>query len=124
VISVTTLTNGDDVEIASSNFILNPSNVTPKYSIKLKQSSTVGWVLDSSGNSEQVIEVIGSWGFSTTAPYDIYQACLDISTQSYNRRKGKNNTGSVNITAAGVIISPQDVPQQARRTINHYKRRN
>ena len=123
LISVTTLTNGNDVAIASTKFILEPANSVPKYAIKLKESAGYLWVGETDGDTEQVIDVAGSWGYATTAPNDIRQACLDISIQAYLRRMGKNNTGTVNITAAGVIISPQDVPQQARRILNHYKRR-
>jgi len=122
LISISTLTNGDNTTIASTDYIFLPANVTPKYSIKLKQSIGYIWVADGS-DTEQVIDVAGDWGFSSTAPDDIRRACLDISVQSYHRRKGKNNTGSVTITAAGVIISPQDVPQQARRIINSHKKR-
>ncbi len=125
LVSIDALTNGDGVAIASSDYLLIPANVSPKYAVRLKQSSSVGWVGDSDGNTEQVIEIEGSWGYliNDDTPFDIKQACMDISNQAYNRREGTNNTGAVTITGAGVVISPQDVPQQARRTINHYKRR-
>lgn len=124
LISVTTLTNGDGTAISASDFILLPSNATPKYAIKLKQSSSVFWTSDSDGNTEQVITVLGSWGWSATVDPAIRRACMDIAVRTYRRRYGNaQQQGQVTVTAAGVIITPQDVPQQARRTINAFRRR-
>lgn len=123
LLTITTLTNGDDTAISSSDYILLPNNYTPKRSIKLIQSSSVLWVSDSSGNTEQIIDVAGTWGFVATHPPNVKTAVLEIAKGFVDRRKGKNITSVVQITGAGVVISPRDVPQTAQAIINHYKKR-
>lgn len=59
--AVTTLTNGDDSVIASTDYVLLPSNAYPKYSIKLRDSSDEAWEVDDDASSEQVINVLGIW---------------------------------------------------------------
>ena len=122
MISVTTITNGNNQTIASSNFILLPSNATPKYAIKLTQASTVTWELDSNGNTEQVIDVLGSWGYSATHPNDIRIACLELSSSYYKRRFGENFTAETRITAAGIVVVPQNMTKSSQKIIENYRR--
>lgn len=62
LLELTTLTNGDDTVIASTDYILNPANETPKLSIELVETSGVIWQSDA-GNYRQVISVAGVWGW-------------------------------------------------------------
>lgn len=62
LLSLTTLTNGDDTEITSGNYVLEPANKYPKSAVRLVGSS-VNWQLPSSGRKEQVIDVAGLWGY-------------------------------------------------------------
>jgi len=114
--------NGDDTTIAASEYILLPANETPKYAIRLKSSTTVTWEDDANGNTEQIIDVTGSWGYSTTAPHDIRGVCEIITVNLYRNRYGQNNSGAATITGAGVVITPKDVPDWARATLQNYKR--
>ena len=116
------LTNGNDETIASTEYNLIPKNVTPYRAIKLKASSTYYWTYDSDGNTEYVISVEGTWGYSTTAPHDIRQACLMIALSMYKRRFGENVSSTYKITAAGIVVTPQDVPSQAAKIIRKYNR--
>lgn len=122
LISITTLTNGDDEVLTTSDYILEPANVTPKYAIQLKQSSTKRWELDSDGNSEQVITVAGSWGWAASVPDQIKTACLEIFKTAHGRRKGKNIDGVARVTAAGVVITPRDVSGLAKGIINSFRK--
>lgn len=63
LLAAITLTNGDTNTIASSEYKLYPANEFPKYGMKLKQSSSTLWEEDSSGNTEQVISLLGYWGY-------------------------------------------------------------
>jgi hypothetical protein len=63
LLEVITLTNGDDTEISSSDYLLIDANASPKYAIRLKRASSVFWLSDSNANSEQVIDVLAFWGF-------------------------------------------------------------
>lgn len=123
LLSITTLTNGDTTVISSSYYYLWPRNSAPYSRIVLKQSSSILWALDSDGNSEYVISVAGNWGYSSTAPDNIKEACLLIAAGLYKRRYGENLSSVATITAAGVVVTPQDVPGVAAQTIQAYRRR-
>jgi len=116
------LTNGDDNTIAATEYNLIPKNVTPYRAIKLKASSTYYWTYDSDGNTEYVISVEGTWGWAATAPHDIRQACLMIAISMYKRRFGENVSSTYKVTAAGIVVTPQDVPSQATAIIRKYNR--
>lgn len=63
LLSLTTLTNGDASVISAANYTLAPANDTPKYAIRLKGDSSVTWEPDSDNDTEQVISVLGWWGY-------------------------------------------------------------
>lgn len=123
LISITTLTNGDDEVLTTSDYILLPNNATPKFAIQLKQSSTKKWELDSDSNSEQVITVAGSWGWAASVPDQIKTAALEIFKSANGRRKGKNVGGIARVTAAGIVITPQDITGVAKGIINSFRKR-
>lgn len=116
------LVNGDGTVIASTQYKLLPLNGTPKYAIRLNDSSPLYWTADSSGDTVGVISVTGSWGYSTTAPDDVRLACMIIVKGVYNRRFGDNQSSDSTITTGGVVITPRDIPLMAARTINKYRR--
>lgn len=122
LLAVTTLTNGDATVLTTADYILLPANSSPKYAIKLKGSSNNSWESDSNGNSEQAISVLGSWGYSYSAPADIAEACLQIATAFYHRRFGENMAAESTFTAGGVMITPKDIPASARSIISNYVR--
>lgn len=123
LLTITTLTNGDGAVLTSTlDYNLVPKNTAPYYAIKLKQSSVHYWTQDGNGNIEDVISIIGTWGYSATAPDDIKESCLMIAASLYKRRYGENLSSISTITAAGIVITPQDVPGLAWAVINSYKR--
>lgn len=122
LLTVTTLTNGDSTVLTTTDYILLPANSYPKYAIKLKDSSTYSWEEDSSGNSEQAISILGTWGYSSSAPADIKEACLEIATAFYHRRFGENMAAESTMTTGGVIVTPRDIPASARSIIANYAR--
>lgn len=122
LLTVTTLTNGDGTVITSTYFSLIPRNHTPKHSLIMKTTSNYSWAAGTDGDTEGVISIAGTWGYAATTPDDIRQACLDISLSAYKRRTGENTTGVATVTAAGVVITPQDIPGGALAIIRRYKR--
>lgn len=47
-------------------------------------------------------------------------AVLEIASNAYNRRFGNTNSNTVTVTAAGVVLSPRDIPSMAQAfIINH-----
>lgn len=63
LLALTTLTNGNSTVLTSTDYILMPANVYPKHSIKLRDTSAYFWEMSSAGSIEQVITVLGFWGY-------------------------------------------------------------
>jgi hypothetical protein len=63
LLEITTLTNGDDSAISSTDYNLLPKNWYPKYGIRLTSPSGIYWEWDDEGNDEYVIDVAGLWGY-------------------------------------------------------------
>ena len=122
-IAVNSVTNGNGTSIDSDEYNTLPANKTPKYAIKLKESSTVIWEGDSDSNYEQVITVNADWGYSDGAPTDIQQAVYEIAKSAYHRRHGENLQSVAQVTGGGVLITPRDVSSFAMAIINRYRRR-
>jgi hypothetical protein len=120
LLSVGKITNGDGVEVTSGDYILKPANSSPKYAVKLKEASTVAWEFDASGNSEQVISISGSWGYSSSTPLDIKEACLEIASAWYHRRFGENVSSETVIEPSGIVITPKDIPASAKSILQKY----
>ncbi len=123
LLSITTLTNGDSTVITSGYYNLLPLNKSPKYAIRLKDSSSYAWEPTSSGDYVGAISVAGAWGYAATAPADIKTACYEISMAAYKRRStiGSNQAPSV-MTPAGLIIQPEDVSKQVVQILRGYIR--
>lgn len=197
LLEVLTFTNGDSVAIASSDYTLRSSK-PPYWCISLKDVSTVGWTTPASGSGEQVLSLLGIWGyheqytqrgwaqvgtlsaaitdtttlaFSATTGHTITaemivkigsemynvvtagtntitpvkrgdngstaathlistaiyawqpmegakQSCLEIANSTYKRRFGQSTGDSATITAAGVVLTPRDIPATARGFIS------
>lgn len=63
------------------------------------------------------VQLIGDYGWSGI-PADIKMACLEIVNAAYLRRTGQNMSAVAEVTGAGVVLTPQDIPQSARSIIN------
>ena len=121
LLSVTTLTNGDGTVIPANSYRLRPYSLPPYYVLTLKPGASASWESDADGNTEGVIALAGSWGYSATAPEDIALACLMISRNVYRSRFG-DTAGSATVTGAGVVITPKDVPGLAADILKTYAR--
>ena len=122
LISISKFTNGDGTEITAGDYLTKPYNESPKYAVKIKDSSTVVFEFDSNGYGEKAVSISGSWGWSASVPKDIEVATLDIAKNVYHRRFGENDASETMITPSGVIVSPKDIPASARAVIKKYQR--
>jgi hypothetical protein len=52
----------------------------------------------------------------------IKSAVFQIALSLYKRRHGESISGIASVTAAGVVITPTDVPQLAQRILMQYSR--
>jgi hypothetical protein len=124
LLTATTVTNGNGTVLTVADYYLDPVNETPKYAITIKRSSILYWTYDSDFNSEGVISVAGTWGNNATGshPADIKTATLLVAASMYKRRFGENLSEKSIVTPAGVIVTPQDIPDMAWHIIKKYRR--
>jgi hypothetical protein len=123
LLAVTTLTNGDSSTIAATEYNLWPKNGIRHWAVVLKQSSSIYWQPSSGGDTEAVISLVGSWGDLNRAASDAESVMLTEVTKratlmtvkdAYHKRFGMGDGGAVTVTAAGVVITPQGLPQDVR----------
>ena len=122
LLAITTLTNGDGSTIPSTGYVLYPANQVPKYGLQLKDTSGLSWLPDGTGSFMQCIPLLGTWGYSSTTPSDIHYACLDISVSVYKKRFGKSANQVATVTAAGIVLTPKDIPDTTARILGRYAR--
>lgn len=113
LLSVTTLTNGNGVAIGSSGYWLLPRNTPPYWYIKLKPSSSVLWQFSTDGE----ISVAGTWGYSTTAPADVVQACLRLAAYLY-RQKDSQVFETTAAPELGIMTIPAGIPNDVQTLID------
>src|SRR3990167_11192106 len=130
LLSVTSITNGDDTTIESTEYLLYPLNGPNKAEIRIKQSSAVIWQM-SGADTEGVITVRGEWGYvyrdstdpeSMTPILNSKSAVLALALAVYKRRYGVNTEGVAQVTGAGVVITPRDKSPEYWSIVNRYKR--
>jgi hypothetical protein len=198
LLALTTLTNGDLTTI--TEYILKPANIPPYYAIKLRDTASIGWEPSAAGSYEQVLSVLGIWGYhnqysrawvqagtlgtaitstsalsasmtaghtlqsgqlwkidneylqgtvstntltlnqrgdngSTAATHlinapvyvwkpelNISGACHQIANSFYKKRFGDNVNAVATVTAAGVVLTPSDVPTSALKMLQPFQR--
>lgn len=120
LLTITTLTNGNAVVITSGQYKLYPLNKNPKYKIYLLPASNVYWTADTSGNLEGAITLVGTFGYSATAPDDIREACRREVNSQLKKRFGENTTGIATITGAGVVITPEGFSKDTMQVLKKY----
>jgi len=71
--------------------------------------------------AQHSVQLIADFGWSGV-PADIKQACMEIVNAAYGRRTGQNMSAVAEVTAAGVVLTPADIPQSARAIIDAYRK--
>lgn len=128
LISVTTLKTDVDMDRsfeytwASTDYDLEPYNAAlvsqPYTSISVSPIGNYTFPVSAKG-----VQIVGKFGFWTSTPADIQMACRMICLRMYQNRFGQNVDGPATITAAGVVITPSDIPSDALKILKLYKRR-
>lgn len=131
LLTVTSVTNGDGTALTAADYVLRPNNGPHYTAIRLKASSGLLWLTDDDGEREGVVTVTGTWGYvdrdatdpeSLTVISATKSACLAIALSAYKKRYGQGMDGVANVTAAGVVITPQGIPADAKQRLDMYKR--
>lgn len=117
--TITTLTNGDGVVVAATDYELVPLSA-PYYEIWLNKSSGL-YFWD--GGDDTKISIVGTWGYSTDVPDDVAMAVLQLAKYLYNA--SKVTAGAVQATgrASGLTIPKQEMPKFTREIIEMYARK-
>lgn len=132
LLTVVDVTNGDDTNVAASEYRLFPLNGPHKKEIWLKQSSTTLWQSSGNGDTEGVITVEGRWGYvdrtatdpeSETVIRNSQMAVLALALTVYKRRYGVGVQGVAQVTGAGVVITPRDKSVEYWSIVERYRRR-
>jgi hypothetical protein len=119
--SVTTVKNGDGTTIPSTEYTLLPLNSSPKYAIRLKSSSVYQWLDNGQGDPEGVIEIVGSFCWSTTTPADVHEACLLQSERIFKRREAP--FGVAGSPEMGMLRIQDGLDPDVRDLIGSYRQR-
>jgi hypothetical protein len=131
LLSVTSITNGDNTTLPSTEYILSPYNGVHKTEIELYEDSTYTWELSTAARRRGVIYVNGLWGYvdrDATDPESLKvisnskTAALALALAVYRRRHGVGVTGVATVTAAGVVITPADKTAQYWSIVEIYRR--
>lgn len=118
--AITTITNGDGVEVASDEYTTLPRNETPYHAIKLLSSSGKSWTY--TNDSEGAISIAGKWAYSTTAPEDVEQTARDIVIAGYKQRDNLADATRPILTGDGNVLMPDEYPKSLKTLINRYRR--
>ena len=121
LLSITTLTNGDSgaTTIANTEYWLWPRNGGPPYyAIRLKTDSDYSWEVD----TDYMISVAGTWGWSTTPPDDIIQACIRMGA-FYYFQKDAPVFETTAFPDSGIISMPTGMPVDVKQILNPYRKR-
>ena len=120
LVSITTLTNGDDdaTEIPDTEYWLMDRNYGPPYyGIRIKSDSDYSWEWDTDG----WVSVLGMWGWSSTPPADVLQACVRWAAYAYHEKDSPTYVTTA-IPEAGIITMPQGIPIDVEKLLTPYKR--
>lgn len=71
--------------------------------------------------SRRGVKILAKFGFPSV-PEDIKNLTLAIAHNVYSARSGQSSPGNITITAAGVVIRPQDVPSWGAQIIRNYRK--
>ena len=121
LLTVTTLTNGDSTVLTTTDYYLWPRNVSPKHKIILKESSSYVWTFDSSGNTEGAISVVGTWGWASSAPADVAEACR-IQTMRIFKRKDAP-FGVMGSASMGQLRMIAELDPDVKMMLNAYRKK-
>lgn len=113
--AITSVTNGDGVAVAGSQYVTQPRNRAPYYALELKRTASINW----DGLSGEIV-IVGKWGYSTTPPEEIIHVTLRLAAWYYRQR---DNMGEMDrtIATAGGFVLPARIPNDVKDTLKPFK---
>jgi len=119
---VTTLKTDDDGDgtyentWATTDYHLMPLNASEFHWIQTNQNGDYAFPVGVLAG----VQIVGNFGFEAV-PADINLVCMNIVKNVNGRREGQGDE-AVQITAAGVVITPKDISPYDRKVLNQYRR--
>lgn len=115
--SITSITNGDGETIDSANYVKEPRDA-PHYGVKLLKSKGKTWTYVT--DAENAIAVVGKWGYSTTPPADVVQACKRLAAFLYRQRENANDVDRA-VVVGNATVLPSQLPADVAKMLAPYK---
>jgi hypothetical protein len=121
LLTVTTIINGDGMNISPMAVLLRPINWPPYFGISLTQSSGLHWTyLD---DPEGAISISGTWGYDAVTPEPVVQAAIRLASWLYRQRDtGAEPVAEPQPDARGVIRPPAHLPVDITQMLMPYIR--
>jgi len=119
-VSVDLLNDRDYTDLAATDvYELSPANAAadgmPYHYINIIETS--GYYFTT---SRRGVKVVAKFGFPSV-PMDIKEACLSTVQAINGLRSGQASNGKITVTAAGIVIRPEEVPIFALGIIKKYR---
>lgn len=121
---ITSITNGNDVIVAPSDYILEPRNYGPPYhEVRLKSTSGLFWEWGADDYEDSVVSVVGRWAYSLTPPQNIKQAMYRLTHWLYKQRENTPETDRA-VQVGDLLLFPAVLPKDIIDLLAPYQRRN
>ena len=118
--AITSITNGDGVSVAASEYVTEPRWETPFYGVTLKRESDIRWTWDDT--PEDAITVVGRWAYSATAPADIVQATERLAAYLYRQKDNMSDLDRAVAVSGNMTVLPQSLPRDVQLILQPYRR--
>lgn len=119
--SLTSITNGDGSNIPTNAVSLLPLNGVPYSAIRIKLNTQYVWTY--TGSPDGSVLITGRWAYSLTAPADVVELTKETAARMYRRRNGTENRITDAISADGVFLPAQKLPDDLGKLLTPYIRR-
>ena len=116
IVSVTSITNGDADSTAVTLYRLQPRNGRWYNEIHLLSTAPDGWEFDDDGE----IAVTGKWGFSTTVPDEIREACAYWVAYLFKRYQAGLQDANANFDLGSVVYT-EGMPKLVKAMLPTYR---
>lgn len=119
--AITSVTNGDGTTVAASAYVTEPRNERPWYALRLKTNGAISWTYTT--DPEDAIVIVGRWGYSTTPPDDIVQACVRLAAWLYRQKDTSIDQDAPRASMDGSMLMPSRLPYDLVQLLERYVRR-
>jgi hypothetical protein len=114
---ITSISNAG-VAVLAASYVTHPRHATPWYALELKASAGLAWQFLT--DTQDAISITGRWAYSLSAPDDIAQAALRLTSFLYRQKDAQ----VFDVTAQpdmGIITVPQGMPRDVKMLLAPYR---